>query len=210
MNRLLLHFASVCLLWLGCAGVAHAQLFKWIGPDGKTNYSDTPPPPTAVRTEKKSFAGNVVDSEELPFALAGVVKSQPVTLYTGAKCPPCDDARALLKTRGIPFSEKTISSNADVALMGGGSVDLPQMTVGTNKQRGFEASAWNASLTAAGYPETNTLPKSYRGRAAEPAAPVVAINPATRPVTGTAEVATAPKKSRPSPAPEAAVPGLRF
>lgn len=78
----------------------------------------------------------------------------------------------MLKTRGIPFSEKTVSSNADIErLRQAGSDTLPLLTVGRSKQKGFEQGAWNAALTAAGYPESNKLPKTYRYPQADSAAP---------------------------------------
>ena len=109
---------SLTLALLVCSAVADAQVFKWVGPDGKTNYSDMPPGPSVVQSQKKVFSGNVVDTADMPFDLAAAVKNSPVTLYTGAKCIPCDDGRKLLTARGIPFSEKTVSSNADIALLG--------------------------------------------------------------------------------------------
>ena len=174
------------------AGSATAQVFKWVGADGKTNYSDIPPPPTAMRAQKKSFAGNVVESGDLPFSVSEIARTNPVTLYTGAKCLPCDEGRKLLDGRGIPFTEKTVTSNADIALLGTGAVDLPQLAVGGTKLRGFEAGAWNASLSAAGYPESSRLPKSYRNPAPQSAAPASRESP-TVASSDTVDAMAAPK-----------------
>src|SRR5258706_11480021 len=92
---------------------AHAQLYKWVGEDGKVTYSDTPPPKTAKKVERKSLGGGGTDTSDFPFELAEAVKANPVTLYTTTKCVPCDDGRKLLQGRGVPFSEKTVNSNAD-------------------------------------------------------------------------------------------------
>jgi hypothetical protein len=209
----LLAGAACCIGLLLSAASAQAQVFKWVGPDGKVNYSDVPPPPS-THAQKKNFSGNVLDSGDMPFALAEAMKKNPVTLYTGQKCTPCDDGRTLLNRRGIPFIEKTVSTNADIALLGGGDIDLPQMTVGSARLRGYEAGAWNSRLSAAGYPETFQLPKTYRVPVAEAAAPLPKATPPTSDaVADVPQPATAkpPRRRAPAPTPApSAVPGLRF
>jgi hypothetical protein len=97
-------------LWLALACTAtmdaHAELYKWVGEDGKVTYSDTPPPRSAKKVEKKSIEISGPDATDLPFELADARKKNPVTLYTAANCVPCEEGRALLNARGIPFSEK--------------------------------------------------------------------------------------------------------
>src|SRR3954447_6585399 len=85
------------------AAAAHAQLYKWVGPDGKVTYSDAPPPAAARKMEAKPLVSSVGGTADLPFELAEAVRNSPVTLYTAAKCGPCDEGRALLSARGIPF-----------------------------------------------------------------------------------------------------------
>jgi len=151
---------ATCLL---ATTSVYAQLYKSIGPNGKITYSDTPPKSGTV-IDKASLA-NYSDSDvsELPYELAQAKKDSPVTLYTSSKCIPCDDGRKLLNTRGVPFSEKTVSSNDDIARLKevGGETQLPLLLIGRSKESGFEAGAWNAALSAAGYPPNNQLPKSY-------------------------------------------------
>ncbi len=160
------------LLLLGAA-TAHAQLYKWVGPDGKVTYSDAPPPAAATRVETKSLTIGGANAADFPFELSEAMKSHPVTLYTTRNCIPCDDGRKLLSERGIPFGEKTVNSNEDVAQFRqmGGEGQLPLLTIGRSKERGFEPGAWNAALSAAGYPETSKLPHNYRNPRAEAAAP---------------------------------------
>ncbi|MES2932159.1 MAG: glutaredoxin family protein [Pseudomonadota bacterium] len=171
----------LCLLTL-CSLVgainAQAEMYKWVGPDGKITYGDTPPPDAAKQVEKKTVYSGGSNDSNLPFELAEAVKNHPVTLYTTPKCVPCDNGRALLSKRGIPFSEKTVVSNEDFIKLQQLSADgqLPALLVGRDKQSGFEAGAWGAALSAAGYPETNRLPKSYKNQAAEPAAPKLAVD----------------------------------
>lgn len=206
------HLLSVLSLLL-CAASAHAQLYKWVGPDGKVNYSDTLPPPSAKLVETKSSNYGGAGGVELPYELSEAVKSNPVTLYTTANCVPCNEGRKLLNSRGTPFTEKTVSSNEDIAQLRqtGGDTQLPLLVVGRNKERGFDAGAWNAALTAAGYPESSKLPRNYLNPQAESAAP------APKPVASNEDKAAngekttiKPGSSELPPAIGNAPPGFRF
>jgi glutaredoxin len=171
----------LALSFLFSATAAQAQLYKWVGPDGKVTYSDSPPPSSIKKVEAKTIGANEPSGPPLPYELAEAVKNNPVTLYTAPKCSPCDDGRKLLNERGIPFAEKTVASNGDVAkLRQLGDGQLPLLLIGRNKQQGYEASAWSTALTYAGYPESSKLPPGYRNpspEAAVPAAPAVAAKP---------------------------------
>ena len=156
-----------------CVASAHAQLYKWVGPDGKVNYTDVPPSSSASKVEQKASSGGGSGYGDLPYEVSEAVKANPVTLYTTASCPACDEGRRMLNQRGIPFKEKTVASSDDIAQLkqAGGTSQLPFLAVGRAKQTGFQADAWGAALTTAAYPETSKLPKTYRSPAAEPAAP---------------------------------------
>ena len=132
------------LFLLACTAGAHAQLYKSVGPDGKTTYSDTPPSSTAKHVDTKPIGSGNTGGINLPYEVAEAVKNNPVTLYTGTKCLPCDDGRTLLTTRGIPFNEKTVSSNEDIVRLrqAGGNTQLPLLIVGRTKQQGFEPGGW--------------------------------------------------------------------
>lgn len=206
----------LALGFLLCAASVHAQLYKWVGTDGKVNYTDTPPPPSATKVEKRSVAAGSSESE-LPYELSEAAKGNPVTLFTTANCVPCDDGRKLLNKRGVPFTEKTVSSNDDIAQMreAGGDTQLPFLTIGRNKQRGFEADTWNNALTAAGYPESSRLPKDYHNPQAEPATPAAkqAANQPGIPVKpngGGNKMVTKPSSDSQPPATGNAPPGFRF
>jgi glutaredoxin len=164
---------SICLSLLLCSAGAHAQLYKWIGPDGKVNYTDGPPPSTASKVEQKSISGGGSGYGDLPYELSEAVKGNPVTLFTTASCQACDEGRRWLNQRGVPFREKTVTSNEDIAQLkqAGGASQLPFLTIGRGKQTGFQAETWGTALTAAAYPESSKLPKTYRSPAAEAAAP---------------------------------------
>lgn len=201
------------LALLMAAGAAHAQLYKWVGADGKVTYSDVPPPKTARQIEQKDLdkGGSGIDTAGLPYALAQAARNHPVTLYTGDQCAPCDDGRKYLQQRGIPFAEKTVTTNEDSARLKQVSNDtrLPVVTIGRDKQNGFEAGAWGTALSAAGYPETSMLPKAYRQPAAQAAAPKAKVEQTAQrgaPAAGDAEKTS----GQSAPAAGNAPPGFRF
>ena len=79
----------------------------------------------------------------------------------------------MLKQLGIPFSEKIVVSNEDIAKLKqiSGEAQLPALIIRNSKFRGFDSAEWRTALESAGYPETSKLPKEYRYPAAESAAP---------------------------------------
>ncbi|MGV3656173.1 MAG: glutaredoxin family protein, partial [Noviherbaspirillum sp.] len=171
MNR---HSLLIPMLLLATCANAQAELFKWVGPDGKVTYSDAPPPATAHTVKTTPVpATPATTGAGLPYELAEAVKANPVILYASPDCAPCDLGRALLAARGIPYAEKTVSSNEDIARLreAGGDDRLPLLLVGKERQPGFSESAWAAALSAAGYPKTSRLPAHFRNPAPEPAAP---------------------------------------
>ena len=162
--------------------------YKYIGPDGRVVYSDTPPPP-AAKTLQKPGAGPASSgtSGGLPYALQQAAKNFPVTLYTTKDCDACNRGRSMLGKRGIPFTEKTVGNADDFKVFKDttGASQVPVMTLGSNKQVGFEEDAWNGALNAAGYPATSLLPTGFKNPAAAPAAPFT-------PESKTAAAPTAP------------------
>lgn len=200
--------ALTTLIVLAC-GPAAAQLYKWTGPDGKVNYTDTPPPRGASNIESRPLAqGN---GPILPFALQQVVTAHPVILYTMKNCTPCDEGRRLLADRGIPVTEKTVTSNDDIAALRtlAGASQLPLLSVGKQRQQGYEPGAWNQLLTSAGYPVESRLPAGWRNPTPAPLAPP----DLPAPVKAAEPASAAPENREPAPAaaPQGnAPPGFRF
>lgn len=190
---------------------AQAQVYKWVGPDGKIQYGDTPPPPSATKIRPQAVdvpAASANGGTTLPYEVAEAVRKNPVTLYSSANCTPCDSARTMLISRGVPFTEKTVRTNDDVTYLRevSGDSQVPVLMVGSRKHQGYAASEWEASLTGAGYPAANKLPKTYRNPPPQAAAPQKAA-PEPEPVQ---EASTpAPASASPSPAGDAP-PGFRF
>jgi glutaredoxin len=149
MRRLLiigLAVASVCV---------QAQTYRWVDPAGRTIISDTPPPGKAKEVAKTG--DEAANADSLPFATKKAMESFPVTLYTSAECvADCKQARDLLNGRGVPFSEKMIQKQEDFDELKQlfGDAFVPSLKVGNQRNRGFEAGAYNNLLDLAGYPKT--------------------------------------------------------
>ena len=194
---------AIAALW---STASHAQVYRIVGSDGKVTFSDKPPVTEGtprVGTANSSSAGG--GSAALPYELRQVASKYPVTLYVGDNCGPCGAGRSMLTSRGIPFAEKTVSSNEDAQalqrLSGDGS--LPFMTIGSQQLKGFSDSEWTQFLDAAGYPSSSTLPASYRQPAATPLVaaaptPAVATVPAARPAAPAPALRPAPNNDNPA------------
>jgi glutaredoxin len=162
----------IALAALLCAASASAQVYKWKDAKGVIHFSDIPPATALDKSEVRTRAA--ADSgPALPYELAQAARSNPVTLYTAGGCAPCDQARGFLQHRGIPYSEKTVSSAEDSQNLkeAGSEGQLPLLLIGRNKLVGFAAGAWNEALDAAAYPAQPALPRGYQFAAATPAAP---------------------------------------
>ena len=139
--------------------LASAQTtYRWVDKTtGQTVFSDQPPPP-GVKSMAIKQGGNADDEPQLPYATRQAKEKFPVTLYTSANCvDPCKLARNFLNGRGIPFAEKMLNTEEDIAELSkrlGSEVSTPSITVGAQSFRGFEAGAWNNLLDLAGYPSS--------------------------------------------------------
>jgi glutaredoxin len=135
--------------------------------------------------------------------LRPVVARYPVTLYvTTNACEPCNAARQLLRQRGVPFSEKLVTTPEDgdaLERLSGGR-DAPTLTVGSQTLRGLASDLWSSYLDAAGYPRESRLPSNYQYPAATPLTErreAAAARPAATPARGTADPAVAPTQPTP-------------
>lgn len=216
MTSFRIKFAAVQTLVVLAAGLlplaaSAQQVFRIVGPDGKVTFSDQPPPSSAnARVTAAATEGNrAAANPALPFELRKVAGQYPVTLYTGDNCGPCGSARSLLNSRGIPFSEKTVTSIEDTQALQrlSGDNSLPFLTIGGQQLKGFSEAEWTQFLNAAGYPKTSVLPANYRPPAATP---LVAVN-APPPTPAAQPRAAAPAPTPVAPAATADNPaGIRF
>ena len=192
------------------------QVYRIVGSDGKVTFSDQPPP--AASTAKVSAAkGNPAGGAAaagLPFELKQVASKYPVTLYSGDNCAPCGAGRSLLTSRGIPFTERTVTTAEDAQALQrlSGDTSLPFMTIGSQQIKGFSDAEWTQFLDAAAYPKSSVLPTSYRAPA-----PTALVSIATAPATvktGAAPTAGSANATGERPVRPAAQPdnpsGIRF
>lgn len=163
--------ASICL-------PAAAQ-YRWTDADGKVHYGDSPPRDARdVRSlgMRPAPAAPADANANLPFELRRAIERAPVVLYTAPDCQPCVPAAALLRERGVPFAERTVTSNEDLQefrrITGG--LRLPHLTIGTLAQNGFNPEIWQSMLDAAGYPKGSMLPRSYQWASPQPLVPAKA------------------------------------
>ena len=184
MRPSFLKFALLLMLGSAVSG-AHAQLYKWVDKDGKISYSDMPPPKDVKDAKQKNYTDNITGpSDDFPFVTRDAMKRNPVTLYANACGAPCDSARELLNTRGIPFTDRNPESDAtalDALKEATGGQSVPALTIGMRVLRGFAEAEWHDALTNSGYPRTNPGVKPK-----PPAVPA-----ATSPATTTSTPATA-------------------
>ena len=141
------------------ATLADAQTtYRWIDKSsGKTVFSDQPPPPGASQVVKQTGAQPGAERQQ-PYATRQAAAKFPVTLYTSAICAEaCQQARELLNTRGVPFTEKQLKSEAEFAELAkllGSEAGFPSLSVGRQNLRGLADDAWNDLLDLAGYPKS--------------------------------------------------------
>ncbi len=210
--------AALCAAACAAAALpAAAQtVYRIVGPDGKVTFSDRAPDaqtaPDIANGRRSSGGGG---GSSLPYELQQIATRFPVVLYTGSDCAPCASARNLLIGRGVPFTERTVSTNEDIDALQrlSGSTSLPFGTIGSQQLSGFSDVEWAQYLDAAGYPRQSQLPPTYRR---PPAAPLVAAKPAAAPAPGAARAPAPPPApaSAPSPAPGTRTPanpaGIQF
>jgi len=190
------------------------QVYRSVGQDGKVTFSDQPPPDKNAKISAPNGGSTGAEaSVALPFELRQIAAKYPVTLYAGDNCAPCDAGRSLLTRRGIPFTEKTVTTNEDAQTLQrlSGDSSLPFMTIGSQQFKGFSSAEWTQYLNAAGYPSSSVLPSSYRPPTPTPlvaiakAAPPAATASANTPIrNGIAKPAATPTSTPDNPA------GIKF
>jgi glutaredoxin len=192
--------------------ISAQQLYRIVGADGKVTFSDQPPSPSSNAKVTSGRGGSFAESAggaALPFELRNVAQRFPVTIYTGKDCSPCDAGRNMLRTRGVPYTERTVESREDIESFKRISSDaqLPLATIGGQQLKGYSDSEWSQYLDAAGYPKTSQLPAGYRNPAPSPlvarAAPAPAAAPAAAPEPTPVQIPE-PARSPNNPA------GIRF
>ncbi len=198
------------------AGAAWGQpVYRSVGPDGRVTFSDRPPPDGREATRVLPSAG--APSERggaLPAALQRVAERFPVVLYAAPGCLPCDEGRRMLTSRGIPYTESSVTSADDLAALErlAGERTLPLLGIGGQLLRGWSASQWQQYLDAAGYPSRSALPAGWAAPAPAPLSPRrAAPDSGAAPALASPEQPTPPAQRPPVEGPTPSNPaGIRF
>lgn len=178
-------------LFLAASGtVLAAQIYRWVDEKGHVEWRDTPPPASAKKVEQRKVGGNMIETTTLPYSVQVAAKNFPVTLWTTQCGPACDQAKAHLARRGVPYSEKDPQVDVEAFQKQTGSNEVPVLYVGRTQIKGYLASQYDAALDAAGYPRSApaaTKPKPV-AKGAEPASKdkpaATAAAPAAKPAAG--------------------------
>lgn len=201
---------STLLLCL-CAGAAQAQVYRSVGPNGHVSFSDRPGSTAATAAAGHASSGSSPSpsssgaTSELPYALRQTASRYPVTLYTTTDCAPCDSARRLLAQRGIPFTERSVSTEADIKALQqlSGQEQLPFATMGRQHLIGLEYGEWQRYLDLAGYPQTSALPAGWKPT---PATPLTTPAPAAAPQAAPPPASASTKPALPALPPRGITP----
>lgn len=167
MKRLSANLLALLLL----APAAVLAQYKWIDSRGQVNYGDSPPRDARNVERVNAPAADPADPQSgLPFEVRRAAQNFPVTLYTTDACSSCQQARELLRARGVPFSERVIASaeDADEARKIGVGSTVPVLAVGRQMLREPDFALWNRTLDDAGYPRNASLPRGYQNPAPRP------------------------------------------
>jgi glutaredoxin len=147
-------FASFLLV---LANARADGVYRWQDNSGNVYYGDSPAQ-GSLQVEKKQLEENPGASVELPYETRIANEKFPVVLYVSDNCGSmCSDAREFLDKRGIPYSEKHLSTKQEIEsfkITSGGEI-VPTISVGKRWVRGFQAENWNSELDVAGYPKTS-------------------------------------------------------
>ena len=144
------------------------QVYRYTDADGRVVYSDRAPTSGAKDVQRKRVTANTISTSELPLAVQQASERYPVTLFTFACGPACENAQALLNRRGVPYTTVNVddAQGQQKLQAAAGELSAPVLQVGDKLvQKGFNEAKWNALLDQAGYPKT---PPRRTAQAARP------------------------------------------
>src|SRR5688572_28728300 len=157
---------------LSAAPAGAAQLYRWVDDKGNVEYRDTPPPSSAKKVETRSMPTSA--------------QSSHVTLWNSDCGAPCEQGRAYLTRRGVPFAEMDPQHDMETfKRLTGGTTDVPVLFVGTTRINGFNEKIWESALDSAGYGRSGT-PAAAKGPARKPRADLPPVRLLTHPECGAA------------------------
>jgi len=178
--------AGLAITFLGLAASlapteVNAQIRCWTNASGSRECSDLPPPSDAKAISDIRGRAGRIDGQE-SFSQRQASERFPVVFWSNDCGEPCNNARKLLTSRGIPFADRNPAQQDlqdEFRRLTKGQMQVPLLLVGSTQLTGFEETQWNSTLDAAGYSRTPTGPRRP--------APVATIpRPGTPPAGGPA------------------------
>ena len=142
-----------------CVAAQAQQVYRYVDKDGRVIYTDRAPPADSKDVQAKRLSPNYIENSEAPIALTQAAQRFPVTLYTFACGPLCQNAEALLNRRGVPFQTVNVEEpkGAEQLQTLTGAQQAPVLQVGDKLiAKGFNEARWTAMLDEAGYPKSPT------------------------------------------------------
>jgi glutaredoxin len=133
------------------------RVYRWVDKSGNVSYHDRPPPSEdASRVEERQFRVR----EDRGTSAADAPKVA-VVIYTVPQCSSCDQVRAHLEKRGVPFSEKNVDKDRaaqDELQKRSGALSVPTIIVGEKVMKGYVDSLLDGELDAAGFEKPTAAP----------------------------------------------------
>lgn len=127
-------------LLLSFSNAANSEIFKWVDENGKSHFTDTPPPNT--KTEEVTLKINTYTAAEITPLIERLGKPDKVVIYSAEWCKICDRAKKYFKKNNIAYIsydiEKSRTGKIDYKLLRGKAV--PIIIVGKKRMNGFSAS----------------------------------------------------------------------
>lgn len=148
-----------CLLFVlafAAAAAGAQQVYKSIGPDGRTIYSERPPAEGKVeKTLQYAPAPATPLSNSYAEQLKRVPASSPITisipagrpvLFSAAWCGYCKQAKAYMAGKGIGFTEFDIDTKEGLSAFAaaGGGKGIPLLVNGPVRVQGFSPASYDA------------------------------------------------------------------
>lgn len=164
----LLCLSIACVLVSGTVG---AQTYKWKDAQGNTHYTGMPPPPDARSVTEKKLQPSVVE-QGASYVEREATRKAPVTLWLGNVCDSlCESALALLRKRGIAYTEQRITTEEQKKAFVGKfklqEARVPAISAGADQLVGFSEGPWNRLLDRAGYPAKGSAKPPVAAKPAE-------------------------------------------
>jgi len=130
-------------LLLLVSNAANSEIFKWVDENGKSHFTDTPPPNT--QTEEVTLKINTYSAAEITPLVERLGKPDKVVIYSAEWCKICDKAKKYFRINNIAYVsydvEKSRTGRIDYKLLRGRAV--PIIIVGKKRMNGFSVSKFS-------------------------------------------------------------------